>query len=391
MQSDTEEALIQRLQSEGYFIVDIRLAEERFSFKVEKKEKKQTFEHNKVKIEDLLVMSRQLATMLEAGVTMLRSLDIIISQMQSKQLYLKVKQIRDDIEQGTSLSAALAKHPKVFSQFWVSLADVGEASGTMPVVLNKLADHVERELAFRAAIVSAMIYPSILFVVCNGAVVFFALFVAPKFESIYQAMHYHLPIITQCLLNFFSFMRHYLLLFFCFLAGLIVALRIYFATTMGRLQFEKIIFGLPVVGNVVKLIIMERFTAHMAILIESGVPILYALEITERLVDNKTCGLVVSQVRESVREGKGMADALIETEFFPMMAIQMINVGEETGDLGKMLKHVAKYYQASVESFMKRVETLVEPFMLIFMAVVIGFIVVAIFMPLFKIGQAGIR
>ena len=135
------------------------------------------------------------------------------------------------------------------------------------------------------------------------------------------------------------------------------------------------------------MIVVERFAAQMAILIESGVPILYALEITEKLVDNKTCGLVVAQVREGVREGKGMADALMESGFFPMMAVQMIKVGEETGELGKMLKHVADFYQANVEAFMKRFGTLIEPFMLVFMAAMIGTIVISIFLPLFKLGQ----
>ncbi len=156
---------------------------------------------------------------------------------------------------------------------------------------------------------------------------------------------------------------------------------------MGELQYESIIYKLPVIGDITKLIVVERFAAQMATLTESGVPILYALEITGKLVNNKTCGLVVAQVREGVSEGKGMADCLMKSEFFPMMAVQMIKVGEETGELGKMLKHVAEFYQANVEAFMKRFGTLIEPFMLIFMAVIIGTIVISIFLPLFKLGQ----
>ena len=135
------------------------------------------------------------------------------------------------------------------------------------------------------------------------------------------------------------------------------------------------------------MIVVERFSAQMAILIDSGVPLLYSLEITEKLVDNKTCGLVIAQVREQVREGRGMADALMDNGFFPVMSAQMIKVGEETGDLGKMLQHVADFYQSNVEAFMKRFGTLIEPFMLVFMATIIGTIVVAIFLPLFKLSQ----
>jgi len=389
VQSFSEDALVLKLQSEGYFVVKIRQLADKAAPKVDDKKKDEhaKFDHEKCKIEDLLVLSRQLATMLEAGVTMLRSLDVISSQIQSKELYTAVKRIHDDIEQGASLSAALAKHPKIFNQFWVSLAEVGEASGTMPLVLNKLAQHVEQEVAFKSAIVSAMVYPLILFVVCIGAVVFFALVVAPKFEDIFNSMHATLPAMTRCLLATFAFIKHDILLIFGGAFGVFFILKGYFSTPMGELQFEKIIYSLPVVGEVTKLIVVERFAAQMAILTESGVPILYALEITEKLVENKTCALVVMQVREGVREGKGMADSLMETGFFPMMAVQMIKVGEETGELGKMLKHVAEFYQANVEAFMKRFGTLIEPFMLVFMAAMIGTIVIAIFLPLFKLGQ----
>ena len=392
-QAFSEDALVMKLQSEGYFVVNVRLLSDKpgaAKAKTEKKLETQIkFDHDKSKIEDLLVLSRQLATMLEAGVTMLRSLDVVRSQIQSKELYEAVRQIHDDIEQGASLSAALAKHPKIFNQFWVSLAEVGEASGTMPLVLNKLAEHVEQEVAFKSAIISAMVYPLILFVVCIGAVVFFALVVGPQFEKIFNSMHAQLPAMTRALLATFDFIKHDFLYIFGGLFGTVVLLKGYFSTPMGELQFEQIVYHLPVIGDVTKLIIVERFAAQMAILTESGVPILYALEITEKLVDNKTCGLVVAQVREGVREGKGMADSLMESGFFPMMAVQMIKVGEETGELGKMLKHVAEFYQANVESFMKRFGTLIEPFMLVFMAAMIGTIVISIFLPLFKLGQGG--
>ena len=389
VQAPSEDALVDKLQSEGFFIVNIQLSTEKSAQKaaVGKKTPDFKFDHEKCKIEDLLVLSRQLATMLEAGVTMLRSLDVILAQIQSKELYMATSQIHDDIEQGSSLSSALAKHPKIFNQFWISLGEVGEASGTMPLVLNKLAEHVEQDAAFRSAIISAMVYPLILFVVCIGAVVFFALVVGPKFEDIFKAMHAELPPITQLLLNSFDFIKHYILMIIGSLFGLFFVLRSYVATPVGQLQSEKLIYNLPVVGEITKLIVVERFAAQMAILIESGVPILYALEISEKLVDNKTCGLIIAQVREGVREGKGMADALMEAGFFPMMAVQMIKVGEETGELGKMLKHVAQFYQSQVEAFMKRFGTLIEPFMLVFMAAMIGTIVIAIFMPLFKLGQ----
>ena len=388
VQAPSENALVEKLQSEGYFIVNIRSTMDSSVRKNDKKKEANVkFHHNGVKIEDLLVLSRQLATMLEAGVTMLRSLDVIRSQIQSKKLYEAITKIQSDIEQGSSLSAAFTKHPKVFNQFWVSLAEVGEASGTMPMVLNKLALHVEQEVAFQSAIISALVYPLILFVVSIGALLFFALVVGPRFEAVFNAMHAKLPLMTRCLLASFDFIKNNFFGIVGGITGIVILLKTYFSTPLGQLHFEKIIYGLPIVGEVTKLIVVERFAAQMAILTESGVPILYALEITEKMVDNKTCGIVVAQVREGVREGKGMADSLLESGFFPMMAVQMVKVGEETGELGKMLKHVAEFYQANVQAFMKRFGTLIEPFMLVFMASMIGVIVISIFLPLFKLGQ----
>ncbi|MBF0503746.1 MAG: type II secretion system F family protein [Candidatus Omnitrophica bacterium] len=387
IESLNEQVLVDKLQKDGLFVLDVRLAVQKVSSKGEKKERETRFDHDNVKLEDLLVFSRQMATMLEAGVTMLRSLNIIISQIQSRRLYLAAKDVHDDIEHGASLSVALNKHPQIFNQFWVSLSEVGEASGTMPRVLNKLADHVEKDAAFRSAIVSAMVYPAILCVVCIGAIIFFALVVGPRFQAIFESMHVQLPLLTRCLLNTFDFIKQYFFFLVGGVVGIVFIIRYYISTPFGRLNYENFLFSLPVVGEITKLIVVERFTGQMAILIESGVPLLYSLEISEKMVDNKNCALVIAQVRERVREGTGMADALMEESFFPIMCVQMIKVGEETGDLGKMLHHVADFYQSNVEAFMKRISSLIEPFILVFMAGIIGTIVVAIFMPLFKLGQ----
>jgi type II secretory pathway component PulF len=380
-----EESLIDKLQADGYFILSIKPAIDKTQSHFKKTAKATKFTRNKVTLEDLLIFSRQLATMLEAGVTLLRSLDVIAAQIQSKQLATVVKEVRDDIEQGKSLSSSLGKHPKVFNQFWVSLAEVGEASGTMPSVLNKLAEYTEQQAAFKSTIVSAMVYPIILFFVCIGAIAFFALFVAPRFESIFASMKLELPLITKVLLAFFKFVKGNFILIIASMVGGIYVLKQYVKTSAGRMMYETMMFSLPTVGTIYKLIIVDRFTSQMAILVDSGVPILYALEITEKLVSNKTCGIVIAQVREGVREGKSLAEPMQESDFFPSMAVQMIKVGEETGELGKMLGHVSAFYQSNVAAFMKRIGTLIEPFMLIFMGGVIGTIVIAMFMPMFNL------
>ena len=378
-----EQSLVEKLQGEGYFVLSVKPAAPKLAAAGQRPS--QGFTHARVNIEDMLVFARQLATMLDAGVTLLRSLDVINSQVESRNLAAVLKQVRDDVEQGKPLSASLAKHPRVFNQFWVSLVEVGEASGTMPMVLNKLAFYTEQQAAFRSTIISAVIYPAVLFVVSIGAVVFFALFVGPKFEAIFKGMGTQLPGLTVAVLGLFDFLKHQFLLIAAGIAVFVFFVRRYTRTDAGRLKFEHVMFHLPVIGEIYKLIVVERFASQMAILMESGVPILYALEISEKLVSNKTCALVIVQIRESVREGKLLADPMSNSGFFPSMAVQMIKVGEETGELGKMLNHVSAFYQRNVEAFMKRFGTLIEPAMLVFMGGMIGVIVLAMFLPLFNL------
>ncbi len=383
-----QNTLVEKLQNQGYFIVSIQELRETATKKGSVQKSQATkFTHTGIKLDDLLVFSRQLATMLEAGVTLLRSLDVIVSQVESEQLAKILNTVRDDVKQGSSLSAALQKYPKVFNQFWVSLIEVGEASGTMPMVLDKLAFYLDQQAKFNSTVVSALIYPVILFFVSIGAITFFALVVGPRFQSIFHSMGAELPLITRVLLSTFQFVKEKILLIVGIIIVIVFLLQKYTQTYNGRLQFEKLLFGLPKIGSVFKLIIVERFSSQMAILIDSGVPILYALDISQKLVDNNVCALVIEDIKEGVKQGKLIVDPMKQSGFFPILAIQMIMVGEETGELSKMLKHVASYYQRSVETTMSRLGTIIEPVMIVFMGGVIGVILVAMFLPLFNISQ----
>jgi len=392
MDAPSQQTVVDRLQKKEMFVISIK----ELSFvspaarrAQAKKKKGKRFTHKKVKMQDMIIFARQLATMLEAGVSMIRSLDVICTQIQSQIFFNTLKQVRNDVEQGGGLSNALAKHTKVFNQFWTSLVEVGEASGTIPVVLYKLTFYLEQQAKFKSTIISGMIYPLILFCVSMGAVGFFALFVGPRFESIFEAMNVDLPIITVVLLAVFGFIKKNFLLLVGGTVLTVFLFRQYLNTYNGRMRYEKFLFGMPKVGEVYRSIIVERFCSQMSILIDAGVPILYALDITERLVDNHTCAIIVGDIKEAVREGVLLADPMEKSAFFPAMAIQMIQVGEETGELSKMLKHVSTFYQEQVEIFMSRFATIVEPFMLVFMGAVIGTIVLAMFLPMFNIAQLG--
>ena len=347
------------------------------------------FSHDKSSLDDIISFSRQLATMIEAGVPLMRALRIIADQVESKELSRVLNEIVADVEQGQPFSRALTKHPKVFSPFWVSLVEVGEASGTMPKVLEKLTIYMEEAAAFRSHIIGALIYPGVLFSICVGAILVFAVVIGPTFERIFTEMQVKLPPITQMLLALFKIVQTKFLFIIGGIAGAVFLFKNYIKTPVGRKNFELFLFGLPGFGNIFKLIVVEKFCSQMAILIDSGVPILYALEIAERLVDNLVCGEYIKQIREGVREGRLLAEPMEQSGFFPAMAVQMIRVGEETGELGQMLNHIAVFYKKQVEGVMKTFGTLIEPVMLVVMGGIIGVMVVAMFLPILSLSTGG--
>lgn len=385
----SQDNAIETLQGKGFFITRISTIDEQESSQPKPTPKKKLasrkFHHNKIKLNDIISFCQQLVTMLNSGVTMLRSLQVILDQVESKKLFIVLDDVTSKVEEGSSLSEAMSNHPKVFNQFWVSLVEVGETAGTLPEVLAKLAFYLEQQAAFRSTIISAIIYPAILFCVCIGAISFFALFVGPRFENIFKSMNADLPLITEVLLAFFKLIKTNIgKIILAFIIGIFL-LRKFLKTKHGKLQFEKFMLSLPIFGNIYRLIIVERFSSQMAILVDSGVPILQALDIASRLVDNITCAKIVLMIKERVRQGELLAAPMAESGFFPNMATQMITVGEETGELSKMLKHVATYYQQTVETFMKRLGTVIEPIMLVTMGAIIGLIVTAMFMPMFNL------
>ena len=347
------------------------------------------FAHNKATLDDIISFSRQLATMIESGVPLMRSLRIIADQVESRDLARVLNEIVADVEQGQPFSKSLTKHPQVFSPFWVSLVEVGEASGTMPKVLEKLTLYMEEAAAFRGHIIGSLIYPGVLFTICIGAVLVFAVVIGPTFERIFLDMKINLPPITSAMMGLFKFIQTKFLLIIAAFVGAFFVFKNYIKTPLGRKNFESFLFGLPGFGNIFKLIVVEKFCSQMAILIESGVPILYALEIAERLVDNLVCGEHIKHIREGVREGRLLAEPMEQSGFFPSMAVQMIRVGEETGELGQMLNHVAVFYKKQVEGVMKTFGTLIEPVMLVVMGGIIGTMVVAMFLPILSLSTGG--
>ncbi len=388
VESINDQQAVKFAQQKGLFVTAVKQFVENQQ-PVTSVAKKRVFSHNNISLNDVVSFARQLSAMMGAGVLLMRSLKIISSQLESRGLTVIIEAVVTDVEQGRTFSSAISKYPKVFTAFWVSLIEVGEASGTLPKVLNKLTQYMEDTAKFKSTIIGALVYPMVLCFICIGAVLFFALFVGPTFERIFSDMDIKLPTITVIMMSIFKLLKERFFILIAGGAGSIFLFMNYIKTPLGRKQFETFLFKVPIFGGMIKLIVIEKFTSQMSTLMESGVPILYSLEISERLVDNVVCAEVIRNVREAVREGQLLADPMERSGFFPSMTVQMIRVGEETGELGKMLNNVAIYYKANVEEFLKRFSILIEPVMLVIMGGVIGLIVIAMFLPILSLSTGG--
>lgn len=379
----SEEGLIDSLQARGLLIISIGPIAE-----VKQKKRAARKYHRAIKVNDLILFARELATLMSSGVTLIKSLEILCRQIESQTLLTTIEQIKKDVEGGYTFQNALRKHDKVFSQFWINLIETGEASGHLPLSLEQLAAYLEESAALKKKVVSALVYPVLLLCVAVGAIAIFLLKIIPVFSDIFKGFNVELPLLTQMVINMSNLVRHYFLV----VAGLIIAavfiLKKYVSTEVGRRQFDELKFKLPLIGQLMQEISTERFASGLATLIKSGVPILHAIEISEKIAGNKVMEMALKDVKTAVREGKGMAQTMQNSELFSPLVVQMISVGEEIGELSKMLDRISTFYKERVNTFIGRLTTMFEPMVLIFMGVVVGVLVIAMFMPIFSISSA---
>jgi len=396
--TDSEEAmdqdeLIARLQAKNMIVLTVATEGESASMSPEvsrsMSQKKVAFrpKHGRVTEDDLVMFCRQLATLLSAGVTILKSLDIISRQVNSRKLQKVILDIRKSMETGSSLHEAMAKHREIFSELWINLAESGVASGNLAVVLTRLASYLERSSEFKKKIISGLIYPGILMTVGIAALLFLTIKIVPTFAEIFKSFNIKLPFLTQLLIFVSVILRRYFLLLLIILGVIFFALKSYLKTKAGRRKFEALQFKLPVFGEFFHGLVVERFSSEMATLVESGVPILYSLDITEHSVDNLTMADIIRQIKEDVRQGKPLSKPLERSGFFDPMVVQMVSIGEEIGELPQMFKRINQFYQSYVEVFLARFISMFEPLILVFMGVVIGIMVIGMFLPIFQLTQ----
>jgi type IV pilus assembly protein PilC len=388
----SQEDVVTKIQSRGLIVVSV-IPENIDAFKASavKANVKIKFKpkRDRITAADLTLFCRQLSTLIGAGVTILKSLEIISKQVVSKKLYIVVLNLQKNMEAGLSFHEAMAKYPKVFSDLWVNLVESGEASGNLAVVLSRLATYLERDAEFRGKIISALIYPGILLSAGLGALFLMAVKIVPTFAEIFKGFNITLPLLTRVLLMVSDFLRFNMLVIFFAIGGIVFAVKNYLKTKTGRRNFENFKFKMPVFGEFFMALNVERFSSEMATLLESGVPILYSLEISERSVGNLIMSDIIRKIKEDVREGKSLREPLEKSAFFDPMFIQMVSIGEEIGELPQMFKKINSFYQDYCEVFLTRFVSMFEPIILVFIGGIIGIMITGIFLPIFEISKIG--
>jgi type IV pilus assembly protein PilC len=341
----------------------------------------------RVKSKELVLFSRQLSTLVSAGVPLVQGLSILEEQVESKLFKSIVHQIREDIEAGQSITDALRKHPQAFEELYVSMIKAGEVGGILDVILERLSAYLEAAEALKGKVKGAMMYPIVVSAIAGSVTLFLIIGVIPTFKSIFEGFGAELPFVTQFLIDLSDFLRKYLLLVIAAPFVFVYAFKQYGKTEGGQRNIDAFLLKIPIFGILLRKVAVAKFTRTLATLIKSGVPILQALETVAKTAGNKVIEIAVMTSRESVKEGERIATPLRKSGVFPPMVIQMIAIGEETGNLDAMLSKIADFYDQEVDTAVKGLTSMIEPIIIVIMGLVIGFIVIAMFLPMFELGN----
>ena len=385
----TKDDVIARLRAKGLLIISIAEVKEGGGSPFLSAFSTHKGKRVKIKPHDLAFLARNLSITLSSGVTLLRSLEILSFQAESIKLEKVLKHCSEYIKEGLSLSEAIVKYPKVFSPLWRGLIEVGEASGNLPFVLEKLADYLEVRMNFERKIKGALIYPAILFFVAVGAVIIFFKFILPKFTALFDQFDIELPLATKIIFNISKFFENHFLLVMIIMAAIGFGFSLFTKRPETRKIWDRIKLKLPIIGSLSFLSALERLTSTTFILLDSGLPLVYTLEVVARGTGNSVLEKNLLQVTERVRDGASLSDELRKMEIFPLLISEMAKIGEETGSMPQVFNKISTHYQKDLASRVERLIAAFEPLMIVLIGVVIGGIVIALFLPLFKLSTLG--
>lgn len=370
-------ALIDALRKKGLVIISIN----------ETSKRRLSVFSKKVKLEDVVIFSRQLATMVDSGIPLVQAMDILHDQIEKPNFKKVIGTIRDDIEIGSSFSDALLKHPNVFSPLYINMVKAGESSGALDDILDRLASYLEKANILQRKVKSSLIYPTVVVSMAMLITMVMLLKVIPTFKGIFDVLGGTLPLPTRILILVSDTLRNMFLYVVAALAVAVFALRRYLKTNQGKLLFDRAVLKFPIIGPLMRKVAVAKFTRTLATLTKSGVPILVSLEIVGKTAGNTVIEKALTDVRTSIKEGENIADPLANSGAFPPMVVRMIHVGEKTGQLEKMLGKIADFYDDQVDAAVSGLTSLIEPLIIALLGVVIGGIVIAMFLPVFKMTE----
>ncbi|NPV26187.1 MAG: type II secretion system F family protein [Firmicutes bacterium] len=377
--------VVERLLASDYFIVDIREKPRRlWEIDIREIDFKQYLQP-RVKTKELALFCRQLATLLNTGVPLLTGLQLQAQQLPNSTLRETVRGVIHELEAGRTLAESLGKFPRVFPPLFVHMVEAGEVGGVLDSVLERLASHYEKEYDLNEKVKSAMTYPAIVLVVALLAIGFMTGFVLPTFATMLTGLGTALPLPTRLVLGFSRLVQQYWLPLLGLIAGVVLAGYRYSRSQRGQARWDELILRLPVLGQLQQKLLVSRFTRTLGTLLRSGVPILPALEVVRRTTGNKTVDRAIQAAQENVRDGFGIAEPLASCWVFPPLAIQMIKVGEESGELDALLERISDFYDREVDALASRLASMIEPLLIVGLGGIIGFMIISLLLPMFNL------
>ncbi len=341
----------------------------------------------RIKIQEISIMTRQMATLVGAGLPIVEALTALIDQTENVRLKKVLTQVRESVNEGSSLADAMRRFPKVFSELYANMINAGESSGALDIVLKRLADFMENQVMLRNKVLATLTYPIILVLVGIAILSFLLVFVVPKVVRIFDELQQALPIPTVILIAVTDFLGDYWWLILVVVVGGILALRQYAATEKGHQTYNRMILRIPLTGKLLRIIVTTRFARTLAILLNSGIPLLQSMDIAKAVVNNVVISDAIESAKEGIREGESIAEPLRRSKVLPSMVTHMIAVGEKTGELEQMLFKVSEAYDNEVETTMSRMTSLLGPIVILVLGGVVLFIVLAILLPMFEMNQ----
>lgn len=337
---------------------------------------------------DLIVFTRQFSTMIDAGLPLVQALDILASQLENASFREVLLKIKAKVEEGATFADALGEHPKVFDELYVQLVAAGEIGGILDTILSRLADYIEKNAKLKSRVKGALTYPVIVLIVAVGVTAVLLLFVTPVFEKMFRDFGSSLPGPTQVVVDLSNWLQAYIFHLVGAIVAFIVGFRTFYRNPKGRVIFDAVALKSPLFGPLLRKIAVARFTRTLGTMISSGVPILDALEVTAKTAGNRTVEAAIRHTRTQISEGKTITQPLAETGVFPSMVVQMIGVGEATGAMDTMLAKIADFYDDEVDAAVGALTAMIEPLMMVFLGIVVGGFLIAMYLPIFSIAGA---